>query len=85
MEPGLSLLGRYLRRRLAAARLTLTGEGESGSTTGVDHVIDWLQQVRRRVNRLLETHNSHDVTIGECSNSPLSTTTACRSVKVKKQ
>jgi len=71
-EPLLGLAGRYLRRRLAAARPGRGGGGgddekgqDDGTTDGMDEVVDWLTDVWRRLNRLLETHHSHDVTVGE--------------------
>ena len=60
-EPLLGILGRYLRRRLVAARLI---DGDE-TTAGMDDIVDWLPGVWRHVNRLLETHHSLDVTIGE--------------------
>jgi len=59
MEPVLGLLGRYLRRRLFTAQLT-----DDEDTSGMDSIVSWLPDVWRHLNRLLETHNSHDVTIG---------------------
>jgi len=60
MEPVLGLLGRYLRRRLVTAQLS---EDEQ-ITSGMDCIVSWLPEVWKHINRLLETHNSHDVTIG---------------------
>jgi len=63
MEPVLGLLGRYLRRRLVSAQLT-TDDDDLRLTSGMDSIVSWLADVWRHLNRLLETHNSHDVTIG---------------------
>ena len=65
MEPVLGLLGRYLRRRLVTTLLT-DGNREL-TTSGMEEIVGWLPDVWRRLNRLLETHHSHDVTVGEWS------------------
>jgi neuron navigator 2 len=59
MEPVQGFLGRYLRRRLLEAKVLGSAECQD-----LEHVVEWIPQVWQHLNKLLETHNSTDVTIG---------------------
>ncbi|XP_060525859.1 protein sickie isoform X2 [Cylas formicarius] len=58
MEPARGLLGRVLRRRLAALEL------EQGPQPELAAILGWLPRVWQHLNAFLETHSSGDVAIG---------------------
>jgi hypothetical protein len=59
MEPVQGFLGRYLRRRMAEVIRT------GARCAKLERVVEWMTQVWQHLNRLLETHCSTDVTIGQ--------------------
>ncbi|XP_066251212.1 protein sickie [Euwallacea similis] len=58
MEPARGLLGRVLRRRLAALEL------DQGPQPELAAILGWLPRVWQHLNAFLETHSSGDVAIG---------------------
>ena len=59
MEPVQGFLGRYLRRRMAESCVK-----DGAYCKLLDRIVQWIQLLWQQLNRLLETHNSTDVTIG---------------------
>jgi hypothetical protein len=60
MEPVQGFLGRYLRRRMAEASVK-----DGSECTRLDRIVQWIPLLWQQLNRLLETHNCTDVTIGQ--------------------
>jgi neuron navigator 2 len=62
MEPVLGFLGRYLRRKQITAEATA---GAGTSDGDLSCIVEWIPRLWRHLNRLIETHNSAEMTIGE--------------------
>jgi neuron navigator 2 len=68
LEPVHGFLGRYMRRRLAAADAELNSPTSSSSFSDLSRVIEWLPKVWHKVNKYLDVLSpSADITIGTSS------------------
>ena len=66
-EPVKGFLQRFLRRKFIDDQTNVGFEVQEARVEGHDRVVEWLAQVWRDVNKVLQTHCSSDVTIGEKS------------------
>lgn len=67
-EPVKGFLGRFLRRKLIETEI-----GGRMRNAELIKIIDWIPKVWQHLNKFLEAHSSSDVTIGECTDLPLTT------------